>query len=302
VAAAPILVVQNDRSDPLGVLGDWLTGAGAALDVRDMASGATLPASVDGVGGIVVLGGGMRATDDQRAPWLPRLRALLAEALSREVPVLGVCLGGQLLALAAGGEVGPNPDGPEIGAQLIAKRAAAATDPLFGPLPITPDVLQWHVDAVTRLPPGAVLLATSPSCEVQAFRVGRLAWGFQFHIETTPAVVQEWAAEDSGTVSDYDLECIVARSDAVHADIAETWQPVAASFAGIVANPAAVRPARPIAATTAAPITDPAQIRAALAAEMHAATGHPLPAALPYPRLSEPPPEPGSPPPEPASA
>ena len=98
-------------------------------------------------------------------------------AVDGDVPTLGVCLGAQLLALATAAGLAPNPDGPEFGAQLIAKRAAAAADPLFGPLPITPDVIQWHVDAVTRLPAGAVQLASSPVCEVQAFRLGRLAWG-----------------------------------------------------------------------------------------------------------------------------
>jgi len=274
---AQILVIQNDPSDPAGVLGDWLTDAGATLDVREIFAGDSLPQTLDGVGGLLILGAGVSATDDARAPWLPALRALLRDALARELPTLGICLGGQLLAVAAGGRIGPNPEGPELGAQLVAKRAAAASDPLFGALPITPDVIQWHQEAITELPPGSALLATSPTCEVQAFRVGRLAWGVQFHIETTPATVRAWAAEDSAVLAEYDVDTLLARSDVVHADIAETWRPLAAAFVRVVREPAAVRPIRPVASSRNEPITDPAQIRAALAAQMQAAHGHPSP-------------------------
>jgi GMP synthase-like glutamine amidotransferase len=260
-----ILVVQNALSDPIGPLGEWLTDVGVDLDVRDAAE---LPADLDGHGGLIVLGGGMSANDDEQSPWLPRVRTLLSQALADEVPSLGICLGAQLLAVAQGGRVGPNPDGPEYGAQLIAKRANAATDPLFRDLPITPDVIQWHRDAVLDLPPGAVLLASSPTCEVQAFRAGRVAWGIQFHIETTPAVVRGWAATD---LADYDVERLLERSDAVHADIAEVWRPFAVAFAGIVADPGSVPATRPLRMATAEPVTDPAAIRAALAAELYAA-------------------------------
>jgi GMP synthase-like glutamine amidotransferase len=231
----------------------------------------------------------MGANDDTDAPWLPAVRALLAEAVRTERPTLGICLGGQLLAVATGGRVEPSPDGPEYGAQLIAKRANAATDPLFGPMPITPDVLQWHVDAITRLPPSAVLLANSPGSEVQAFRAGRLAWGTQFHIETTPAVVRQWAVEDAELLEGYDIERLLARSDAAHEDIAEVWRPFAQAWAAVVDDPDSVRPARPLRVSTAEPITDPAEIRAALAAQMQAAR----PQGLPWP--SSDPDRPGTP-------
>ena len=273
MAAQSILVIQNDPSDPVGVLGEWLIEAGAALEIRNAFAEDELPSRLDGFGGLLVLGAGVGARDDARAPWLSAVRALLREALAREVPTLGICLGAQLLALEGGGRVEPNPDGPEFGAQLVAKRAGAGTDPLFGPLPITPDVLQWHHDAI-GLPPGATLLATSPVCEVQAFRVGRLAWGVQFHIETTPATVREWAAENTAVLAEYDVPTLLARSDTVHVDIAETWRPFAARFVAVVRDPAAVRPLRPIVASRSEPITDPAEIRAALAAQMRAARGH----------------------------
>lgn len=287
-APDPLLVLQLDASDPPGRLGEWLRDAGVELDVRALDAGDELPETLDDHGGLVVLGGAMGAADDHVADYLPAVRALLRHAVSGEVPTLGVCLGAQMLALANGGRVARNPDGPEIGALLIAKRAAASSDPLFGPLPITPDVIQWHFDAITALPPGAVQLASSPGCDLQAFRLGRLAWGIQFHIETTPEIVRRWAASDSAELADYDLDAIVARTDAAHDDIAEVWAPFAASFADVVRDPGPVRPARGVPASTAAPVTDPAAIRAALAAEVDAARG-----VLPMPRARRPTDAPG---------
>jgi GMP synthase (glutamine-hydrolysing) len=275
---APILVIENGVDAPVARLGDWLRDAGAELDIRSGAAGGPIPADLSGYSALVVMGGSPNAYEDDRAPWLPEVRALLATAVAERLPTLGVCLGGQLLAAVTGGLVG-RAETPEYGAQLVAKRQAAADDPLFRDLPITPDVLQWHVDAVAQLPPSAVLLASSPACEVQAFRVGRLAWGLQFHIETTPEIVEQWAADDAAALADYDLEAILVRTAERHDDIAEVWQPFAAAFVDIARDPsAAIGPvtlqlAASAPTTTAQPITDKAAIRAALAAEMQAARG-----------------------------
>lgn len=281
MTSAPLLVLQLAASDPPARLGEWLVAAGLALDVRDAGEPGSVPADLDGHGGLLVLGGPMGAGDDARHPWLGDVRALLRHAVAVEVPALGVCLGAQLLATANGGRVAANPEGPEYGAALVAKRAAAATDPLFGKLPITPDVVQWHVDAVTALPPGAVQLASSPLCENQAFRLGRLAWGIQFHIETTPEMVRAWAAQHVGELADYDVDRIIARADAVHDDLAEVWQPFAAAFADVVREPARVPAARAVRVSNPEPVTDPAAIRAALAAELTAARQPSGPSALP---------------------
>jgi GMP synthase-like glutamine amidotransferase len=274
MAAPRLLVVENDSSAPVGRFGDWLIDAGAELELRRAQHGDPLPAELDGYAGLVVMGGSMDALADEVAPWLPQLRGLLAGAVAAELPVLGICLGAQLLAVATGGRVSLG-TAPQYGAQLVAKRQAAATDPLFRELPITPDVVHWHTDEVTALPPGAVQLAAAPDCEQQAFRVGRLAWGVQFHIETTPEIIRAWAAETAAELADYDLDALVERCVAVHPDIAETWAPFAARFVEVARDPAAVPTGRtlPMAATTAGPITDPAAIRAALAAELHAARG-----------------------------
>ena len=273
MAAVRILVVENDSTAPLARLGDWLTDAGAELELLRAQHGDPLPASLDGYAGLVVMGGYMNALADDEAPWLPELRRLLAEAVAGELPTLGVCLGAQLLAVATGGQVSLG-TAAQYGAQLVAKRQAAATDPLFRELPITPDVVHWHTDEVSVLPPGAAQLAAAPDCEQQAFRVGRLAWGIQFHIETTPEIIRAWAASTAAELAEYDLDAIVARCVAAHPDIAETWAPFAARFVEVARDPAVVPANRSLPmASTAGPITDPAAIRAALAAELQASRG-----------------------------
>jgi GMP synthase (glutamine-hydrolysing) len=288
VSAPPVLLIENDERDPVGPLGEWLRDAGVTLVISRPFAGHQLPPDLSEYAGLIAMGGRMSADADNVASWLPAERALLAEAVATEVPTLGVCLGHQLLALATGGRVGPNPLGLQVGAQLIAKRAAASTDPLFGPLPITPDVIEWHRDAVLELPPGAVLLAASPGAEVQAFRIGRLAWGIQFHIETTPSGVRRWATANAAELADYDVPALLDRIDLVHPDLAVVWQPFAAAFAGIVRDPESVRPARVVRSTTADPITDPAEIRAALAAQMQAVRGDLHSTALPWPESTAP--------------
>jgi GMP synthase-like glutamine amidotransferase len=232
------LVVQHSAGDGVARLGDWLVEAGVLLHVLTPFDGAAVPETADGYGAVVVLGGAMSAWQDDVAPWLPATRALLRSATAAGVPVLAVCLGAQLLASALGGRVDRGVEGPEVGPGLVAKRDAAATDRLFGPVPFTPDVLHWHWDQITELPAGATLLAASTRYPHQAFRVGERCWGLQFHLETTPEIVRRWAAEDAANLAGagIDVEAVLARHDLdeVHADIAEVWQPFAARFAEVV--------------------------------------------------------------------
>jgi len=120
---------------------------------------------------------------------------------------------------------------------------------------------------------------------MQAFRLGRLAWGIQFHIETTPEVLRGWAASDARALEGYDVARMLRRADSAHEDVAQAWQPFAASFADVVRNPGDVRASQAVPTSTAEPITDPAAIRAALAAELTASRG---PTGLPMPGLRQP--------------
>jgi GMP synthase (glutamine-hydrolysing) len=227
------LVIQHSATEPPGRLAEWLVRSGVLVDVLHPYNGTPLPDSLDGYAALVVLGGGMSVGDE--LPWFPATKRLLRDAVGAGLPTLGICLGAQLLAEACGGRVAPGPEGPEYGPALVAKRDAAAADPLFGPVPFTPDVLQWHTDGVAVLPPGAVLLASSPRYATQAFRLGESAWGLQFHIETTPEMVRAWAAEDAAALAAAGVpaERVLARLDEAHADLTEVWEPFTGRFADL---------------------------------------------------------------------
>lgn len=249
-----VLVIENEPDDPVGRLGEWLTGAGLRLAVARPHTGAPLPTGLAGYAGLVVLGGGQHAypgrTGAPGASWLPAVEALLREAVRDRVPALAICLGAQLLATAHGGRVAPAAAGPELGPALVARRDAAEADPLFAQVPFTPDVLQWHHDEIIELPAGAVLLAASTRYPYQAFRLGPVAWGLQFHIEPDPPTVAGWIARNRGLLRRLELDParLRAATEAVQDDLAEVWQPFAARFAALVRGElVAPRPGLPIA-------------------------------------------------------
>ncbi|WP_033442071.1 type 1 glutamine amidotransferase [Saccharothrix sp. NRRL B-16314] len=241
-----LLVLQPDRNDPPARLGEWLTAAGAVLDVVAPYE-RPVPETLDGYQGVVCLGGAMGALDDVEHPWLADVRKLLSHAVAKRVPLLAVCLGAQLLAAATGGQVRRSPHGTLIGLDLVAKRDASSGDPLFGELPWTPDVLQFHGDEVALLPPTALLLASSPKCANEAFRVGDRAYGVQFHIETTPEMVVRWAADNPEAVA-------AARPGALdpdrlaqgHEDIREVWQPFAERFVRLASGELTIQRSLPL--------------------------------------------------------
>jgi GMP synthase-like glutamine amidotransferase len=230
VTTPRLLVLQPSKSDPPARLGEWLTAAGARLDLVDCVD-QEVPRTLEDYQGVVCLGGEMGALDDAAHPFLADVRKLLSHAVSKRVPVLAICLGAQLLAVATGGQVRRGTKGPEVGVLLVAKRDIASRDPLFADLPWTPDVLQFHSDEVHVLPPRAEHLAASPMYPNQAFRVGESAYGVQFHIETTPDIVLDWAlcepeAAACARPGQFDRE----RLEEGHRDIEETWQPFVERF------------------------------------------------------------------------
>ena len=233
------LVIENDPSDDVRRLGEWLTEAGLRLEVVRPHAGEPLPEELTGYRALVVLGGRQHAYPDADgapgAPWLPACESLLRKAVRHRVPTLGICLGAQLLAVAHGGTVAPAADGPEYGPRLVARRDAAESDPLFARVPFTPDVIQWHEDEITELPAGAVLLAASTRCPHQAFRLGTAAWGLQFHIEADVDMVAGWAAAGAEKLRarGLDPEALVAATRETTDLIADVWQPFAARFAAV---------------------------------------------------------------------
>jgi GMP synthase-like glutamine amidotransferase len=183
-------VVQHSATEGLGRLADWLPAMGLDVHPTHPYLGNRVPPSVEG-DALIVLGGAMGAYDDEAAPWLPSVRELIVTAIDDGVPTLGVCLGAQLLAVAAGGKVERGSNGPEFG---LGEVEITTGDELLDAGRL--QVVQWHHDAVTELPENAVLLGSSAAYPVQAFRVGEVAWGMQFHIEATHDMVRTWAVDE----------------------------------------------------------------------------------------------------------
>ncbi|MFJ8490037.1 methyltransferase domain-containing protein [Streptomyces sp. NPDC094038] len=184
-----IQIVEHAPQEGPYAIGTALEAAGLPMRVCRAWAGDRVPEMVDDLVGLVVMGGPMAAYDD--FPSRTAELALLRAALEAEIPVLGVCLGAQLLAVAAGGTA-KRGNGAQIGWSDVRMSAAAPVDPLFATVPDRLRVLHWHSDTMD-LPAEAALLASCDSYPVQAFRIGRSAWGLQFHLEVDEAAVEAFA-------------------------------------------------------------------------------------------------------------
>ncbi len=226
-----VLAVQHIPGGGPGRFGAWLEENGLTMRVARPFEGDVLPERLGGRA-LLVLGGGYLPDADAQAPWLPRTRALVREALDGGTPVLGVCLGGQLLAQVAGGTVRGEHGAPEAGSTALSLRPEADGDPLFGGLPQQVRAIEHHVDAITELPPGARWLIESERCPYQAFRCGERAWGVQFHPEATAENVARWDPERLRTQG-FDQEELLRTARREEAASESVWRRVAARFADV---------------------------------------------------------------------
>jgi GMP synthase (glutamine-hydrolysing) len=169
--------------------------AGHSLDEWSFVWGTPPARPLDSYDAVLVFGGAMHADQDAHHPWLREETMWLQQLLHRHQPVLGVCLGVQLLARAAGSWVGPVKGGAEIGWYDVELTDAGTADPVLGALPRSFEALQWH-HYTYGLPAGAVELARSETC-TQAFRLGDACWGVQFHPEVTQTQLDGWLLDKS---------------------------------------------------------------------------------------------------------
>lgn len=231
------LIVQHAAPEGAYAIGDALDRAGVVMEVRQVFAGDALPADLAGYGGVVVMGGPMSAQRDDGFPTRTEEVGLLEDALARKVPALGVCLGAQMLALAAGGTVYRGSAGLEVGWGTIELTEEASDDPILAGLPRHLDVLHWHGDTFD-LPDDAVHLAASARYTSQAFRIGPLAWGFQFHLEIDRRAIGAFlgAFGDEAIEAGTSPESIEEES-AMGLGVLAPWRDLVLSrFAGLVAT------------------------------------------------------------------
>ena len=184
-----LAIVHQPDAGP-GVFSDETLARGWMLDEWAIALGGGPPADPLSYDAVLTFGGAMHADQEAAHPWLRSQKDLLARLLDAEVPTMGVCLGSQLLAEAAGAQAERAPE-PEIGWYGIEVTQPAASDPVIGPLGPHFEAFQWH-SYRSPLPLGAVALAHS-HVALQAYRIGDSAWGIQFHAEVTEVDAVSWA-------------------------------------------------------------------------------------------------------------
>ena len=199
---------------------------GFAVEVIRAYDGETIPTDLPAhVKGVIALGGAMGALDDHLHPWLATERVLLKKVVNQDVPVIGICLGAQLLGAALGGEISRLREN-EIGIYEITQVAEDAIMTV-GTSALT---TQWHEDYVSVLPDGATLIASSEKCPTQIYRVGALTYGLQCHPEADDSIVSLWENKPDNAFQNFEKSSgsvsIAATVKAREADLETLWKPL----------------------------------------------------------------------------
>jgi GMP synthase (glutamine-hydrolysing) len=209
----PVLIAENDQmlAGP-GWIKRVLDRRGVPHRIVDATAGGLDGLDANQISGLITLGGRAHAWEDDTLPWLAQERQLTEQCLARDVPVLGCCLGGQILARALGAKVETHASG-EYGWLDISPVGEAARDPLFSVAGTADPVYLWHNDEFA-LPPGAVHLASNEVTPIQAFRHGR-AWGLQFHPECDLELYDVWHSAFPNACAEVGLDAGEMRQTAV---------------------------------------------------------------------------------------
>ena len=183
-----ILIFRHAPHEGPGYLADYLDRHHLPWRLIRIDENDPIPSSIDGVSGLVLMGGPMSVNDP--LPWIPQVTKLIQRAVAANVPVLGHCLGGQLISKALGGAITKNPV-KEIGWLPVSRVDSPAAKPWLDELPAKFEVFHWHGE-IFSIPPGATRILASSDCANQAFVIGNTL-AFQCHIEMTGEMVREWA-------------------------------------------------------------------------------------------------------------
>lgn len=184
--------LQHAPYEGLGSIETWLREAGYGITATQLYSGDLLP-TLDQLDLLIIMGGPMSVNDESEFPWLVPEKAFIRQVIDAGIPVLGVCLGAQLIATVMGSPVAPNSE-PEIGWYPVRGIGHGQAETFCLPEELL--VLHWHGETF-ELPPGSVHLARSDGCDNQAFQLGRKVIGLQFHLEATRPLIRDFI-ESSG--------------------------------------------------------------------------------------------------------
>ncbi len=185
-----VLIVKHVEQEGPGLLGKHFASAGWDITTVELSRGEPLPDTTDDITAVVILGGPMNVYEEEAYPFLRQEDYFIKEVLSAEVPLLGICLGAQLIAKACGERVMKAPQ-KELGWYSVDLTREAREDRLFKGVESPFAVFQWHEDTFD-VPRGGVLLATSSVVRNQAFKVGSCAYGLQFHVEASLDIIDGW--------------------------------------------------------------------------------------------------------------
>ncbi|MCW2093413.1 UNVERIFIED_ORG: GMP synthase-like glutamine amidotransferase [Rhodococcus erythropolis] len=239
---AKALVVMNASPWSMGWLSTWLPDSGVDLEVVRPFNGESLPHKLDH-DCLIILPGVFSVNKSDEAPWYPQVRKLIVQAIETDRPVLGICLGAQLISTALGGSVSKGSSGPEYGLVSLHPYVGASEDRLFNHLGTSNRAIVWHYEGTIAIPKDAVPLLYSSQYEYEAYRYGENIWALQFHPEAALSSVKKWARSTVNELRDLGMSGhgVLAQFRCERIEIFDMWRRTIQSFAGLCLETAAHR-------------------------------------------------------------
>lgn len=232
-----ILTIKHVDIEGPETIGTFFEKHGYRLKSLELYNGEIFPKSLKGIDAVICLGGPMNVYEEEKYPFLADENVFIQQVLKEQIPYLGICLGSQLLSKASGGRVTRSP-AEEIGWRTVQLTFDGQNDPLFKNINKDFLVYQWHGDMFS-VPPSGCLLATGPDCPQQALKVGKNAYGIQFHIEITDKSIREWSDEyfrNSPSLLSEKKAMMLQEYAKVKAGFEKTAETIYANFLNIIEN------------------------------------------------------------------